>query len=112
MSPKNKKWLIAKIGLILLMLSISMGLLTGCELPFKTKAAEPEPVLIPVEVHFTGNSEPLVGYVKDLDVVRDGTVYQGGPSTCRLYNQNGEWIAVFNFARTEYVKTTLPGIAP
>ena len=41
---------------------------------------------------------------KDLDVANDGTVYQGGSSIARLYDQNGNLIAVFNYARVEYIK--------
>ncbi|MGI6648571.1 MAG: hypothetical protein ACOX5W_05745 [Bacillota bacterium] len=82
-----------------------LTMLAGCQLPgSQTKTPESTPVLTKVEVHFTGNSEPLVGYVKDLDVANDGTVYQGGSSIARLYDQNGNLIAVFNYARVEYIK--------
>ncbi|NLC08201.1 MAG: hypothetical protein GX755_09610 [Syntrophomonadaceae bacterium] len=82
-----------------------LTMLAGCQLPgFQPKTSESPPVLTKVEVHFTGNSEPLVGYIKDLDVAKDGTVYQGGSSIARLYDQNGNLIAVFNYARVEYIK--------
>ena len=98
------KFGLKRIGMALVLLSLLFGL-TGCQLPgIKQPAAEEPLALTRVEVYFTGNSEPLVGYVRDLDITKSGITLQGGSSVNYLYDQAGQVIAVFNYARVEYVK--------
>jgi hypothetical protein len=94
-----------KILGISLALILLMGFSTGCQLPrFKEQPADSAPVLIKVQVQFTGNSEPLVGYIQDFDIAKNGQVLQGGSSVNYLYDQNGQVLAVFNYARVECIK--------
>ncbi len=93
-----------QIGMILALLPLLFGL-TGCQLPvIKQPAAEEPLALTRVEVHFTGNTEPLVGYVRDLNISQSGITLQGGSSVNYVYDQAGQVIAVFNYARVEYIK--------
>lgn len=93
-----------EIGLALMLSCLLLGL-SGCQLPgIMRPAAKEPPVLIPVEIYFTGNSEPLVGYMWDLDISKSGYLLQGGSSVNYVYDQEGREIAVFNYARAEYIK--------
>jgi hypothetical protein len=93
-----------RIGMMMALLFLLFGL-TGCQLPvIKQPAAEESLPLIRVEVYFTGNTEPLVGYVRDLNISKSGTLLQGGSSVNYVYDEAGQAIAVFNYARVEYIK--------
>jgi len=93
-----------QIGITLALLSLLFGL-TGCQLPgIKQPAADESLPLIRVEVYFTGNTEPLVGYVRDLNISQSGITLQGGSSVNYVYDQAGQVTAVFNYARVEYIK--------
>ncbi len=103
---KNGRWKLGlkRIGMTLALLSLLFGL-TGCQLPvIKQPAAEESMPLFRVEVYFTGNTEPLVGYVRDLDISKSGILLQGGSSVNYVYDQTGQVIAVYNYARVEYIK--------
>lgn len=92
-------------GSLALALILLMFLVSGCQWPgIKDQAVDtPPPVLIKVQIQFTGNSEPLIGYVKDLDISKN-EILQGGSSVNYLYDQTGQEMAVFNYARVEYIK--------
>lgn len=93
-----------RIGMMMALLFLLFGL-TGCQLPvIKQPVAEESLPLIRVEVYFTGNTEPLVGYVRDLNISKSGTLLQGGSSVNYVYDEAGQAIAVFNYARVEYIK--------
>lgn len=99
----NKKGLY--LGIVLVAVIFIVSLMVGFNLPKIGPIAESEYELIKVEVHFTGNSEPLVGYVKELKLGEDTTtVYQGGSSIFPMYDVNGNLISIFNYARVEYIK--------
>lgn len=59
--------------------------------------------LIKVEITFT-DDERLTGYVKNLGIEKDGTVYVGGSSLNYLYDKNGNIIGSFNYQRVLYMK--------
>ncbi len=58
--------------------------------------------LIKVEITFT-DDEILTGYVNNLGVDKDGTVYVGGSSLNYLYDKNGNIIGSFNYQRVLYM---------
>lgn len=92
---------------LLLMLVLLAGLLaaSGCSYDFKQllEVREEEPPLLKVELHFA-NNDNLTGYVKSLGVEKDGEVYVGGASVNYLYDEKGQIIGSYNYAKVEYIK--------
>jgi len=77
----------------------------GCGYDFKqlVKNGEEEAPLMKVEIHFANNDD-LTTYVKSLGVEKDGEVYVGGASVSYMYNEKGQIIGSYNYARVEYMK--------
>lgn len=86
-------------------LAVLLGILVsaGCKSYLPAKKEEPAP-MIKVEVHFTGGSEPLVGFMRSLELDKEGMIMQGGSSLYKLYDEQGNVLAVFNYSRVEYIK--------
>ena len=75
----------------------------GCQLLDSSQQQE-SGNMIKVEVHFTGGSQPLPGYVKSLKLEENGEFFQGGSSTIPIYDEQGNVKAVVNYGRVEYFK--------
>ncbi|NPV89386.1 MAG: hypothetical protein HPY50_01260 [Firmicutes bacterium] len=98
----RKKGLIHTTALAILLAAL-MWAGTGCQL-FETGQQPAAENMIKVEVHFTGGSQPLVGYFKSLNFEQDGMFYQGGASTIPMYDEQGNQTALVNLGRVEYIK--------
>jgi hypothetical protein len=100
---RGRRWRVAALVLLL----IAVGLMVGCSLdlkPLTDKTEDPEPPqLLKVEIHFT-DGEVLRGYVRELGVSQEGTVYIGGSSANYLYDASGNVIGVYNYNRVLYMK--------
>lgn len=86
------------------MFALLMGLAAGCQ-PIKVGSEQQPPAMVRVEVHFTGGSPPLEGFIKSLDLGTSGVFFQGGSSSIPLYDDQGNIKAIVNYARVEYIKT-------
>lgn len=94
--------MIKKRLLLPLILLIALGL-GGCGLNIKDYTQrDDKSQLIKVEITFT-DDETLTGYVKNLGVSKEGTVYVGGSSLNYLYDKNGNIIGSFNYQRVLYM---------
>jgi len=96
---------VKKKGLLLpLILLIALGI-GGCNFDIKDywdKNGDSKNQLIKVEIVFT-DDEKLTGYVKNLGIEKDGTVYAGGSSLNYLYDKNGNITGSFNYQRVLYM---------
>lgn len=91
------------ILLVLLMTSLAW-FCTGCQ-PIINSGQDQQPgAMVKIEVHFTGGSQPLTGYVRSLNIDQEGMFFQGGSSTIPIYDEQGNLQAVVNYSRIEYFK--------
>ncbi|NPV27898.1 MAG: hypothetical protein HPY81_10820 [Firmicutes bacterium] len=93
------KKLLATVAVVVLLLSAGCAG-RGANL---NRSVDPSQ-LIKVEIHFTGSSEPIIGYVHDLDLAANGKIYSGGSSVYYLYDANGDLMAIANYQRIDYIK--------
>ena len=102
MQPKRRRML----GYTVLtgVLALLMGFAVGCQ-PIKEGKEQQPPAMVRVEVHFTGGSPPLEGFIKSLDLETSGMFFQGGSSSIQLYDDQGNIKAIVNYGRVEYIKT-------
>lgn len=99
----SRRWGWAFLALALLVI----GILAGWSMEWNgiiggNQDDEQKP-LLKVEIHFSDGSM-LVGYVKELGVSKEGTIYVGGSSTNYLYDAGGHVIGVFNYSHVSYMK--------
>jgi len=99
MSPNMFKWRFFAAVIVLLIVLGS----AGCKSSLPVKKEEPAP-MVRVEVHFTSDSEPLVGFMRSLEMDKEGMIMQGGSSFYKLYDEQGNVLAIFNYSRVEYIK--------
>lgn len=98
---KKRYLLIITLGFLLVLLT---WLGTGCQ-PITNigKSTENAP-MVKVEVYFTGTSQPMPGYLKSVNLEKDGMFFQGGSSNIPLYDEQGNLKALVNYGRVEYIK--------
>ena len=100
---RRRRWQVAALVLLLM----AAGLMVGCSLDLKSLTGKNEvpepPQLLKVEIHFT-DGEILRGYIRELGVSQEGTVYIGGSSASYLYDASGNVIGVYNYNRVLYMK--------
>lgn len=91
------------LGLVAILLVGIMILGTGCD--YQAISLEPPtPAMMKVEVYFSGNDTPLIGYIQSLSFESTGMFYQGGSSMISMYDENGNKIAVFNYLRVDSIR--------
>ncbi|HPF43236.1 MAG TPA: hypothetical protein PKV15_00915 [Syntrophomonadaceae bacterium] len=95
-----------KKGVLLLFILLIALCIGGCDFDprdYWGQDRDEKDQLIKVEIFFT-DDEQLTGYVKNLGIEKDGTVYVGGSSLNYLYDKNGNIVGSFNYQRVLYMK--------
>ncbi len=99
----SRRWGWVFVALILLAVGIVVGFSMDWAQITGIKQVDKEGQLLKVEIHFSDGSM-LIGYVKELGVSKEGTVYIGGPSRDYLYDAEGHIVGVYNYDHVSYMK--------
>lgn len=94
-----------KKGVLLLFILLMALCIGGCDFDVRDyfdQNRHDKDQLIKVEIIFT-DDQKLTGYVKNLGMEKDGTVYVGGSSLNYLYDKNGNIVGSFNYQRVLYM---------
>jgi len=99
----SRRWGWVFLALILLAVGLVIGFSTEWPQVTGTKQTDKDLPLLKVEIHFSDGSM-LVGYVKELGISKEGTVYVGGLARDYLYDAEGHIVGVFNYDHVSYMK--------